>query len=372
MNKDIVESRIERMRKKMAESDIDTVMIFSDENRQYLSGYTGKDGSYDESAGILVITGNELILACDPRYDRQAEQEAPMYSVVCYKKSLCEEIPGILETVGARRVGVEDARLTVKDYNEITSRIEQNNLGIEILFCNGLLKDLRIQKDDTEIALIRKALTVAETSFLQFKQTIREGMTEKQAAWTLEKLMRENGADSLSFDVIAASGSQSALPHAIPGEKTFRAGEPLLFDFGAKVDGYCSDTTRTLIMGRTESQFEEVYHTVFEAQKKGVAAIRPGAKASDVDAAARTYIDSTKFEGKFAHSLGHGVGMAIHESPRLSRLDETILEKGMVVTVEPGIYIPDWGGIRLENMILVTEDGAEVLNQTGYNDYLIQ
>ena len=372
MSKNILEDRIERLRKKMAESGIDTVMICSDENRRYLSGYTGKDGSYDESAGILVITGKDLVLACDPRYDQQAEQEAPLYSVVCYKKRLPEELPGILESVGARKVGVEDARLTLKDYNEFIHGIEQSDLGAEIVPCSGLFKDLRIRKDDTEVDLIRKALKIAETSFLQFKETIKEGMDEKQAAWTLEKRMRENGAESLSFDVIAASGPQSALPHAIPGEKRFEAGEPLLFDFGAKVDGYCSDTTRTLIMGRTEPQFEEVYHTVFEAQKQAVEAIKPGIKASQADAVAREYIDSTKFTGKFGHSLGHGVGIAIHEAPRLSRLDETVLEAGMVVTVEPGIYIPGWGGIRLENMILVTENGAEVLNETGYGDYLIQ
>ncbi|MCF8045538.1 MAG: aminopeptidase P family protein [Desulfarculaceae bacterium] len=372
MSKNILEDRIERLRKKMAESQVDTVMICSDENREYLSGYTGKDGSYDESAGILVVTSDELILACDPRFDRQAEQEAPLYSVVCYKKRLSQELPGILESVGARKVGVEDARMTVKNFNEITRELQQRDSGVELLPCNGLFKDLRLRKDDTEVALIRKALKIAETSFLQFRETIQEGQTEKQAAWTLEKLMRENGAQSLSFDVIAASGSQSALPHAIPGEKTFEPGEPLLFDFGAKVDGYCSDTTRTLIMGHTEPRFEDVFHTVFEAQKKAVEAIRPGIKASDVDAVAREYIDSTKFEGKFGHSLGHGVGIAIHEAPRLSRLDETILETGMVVTVEPGIYIPEWGGIRLENMILVTEDGAEVLNETGYGNYLIQ
>lgn len=372
MSKNILEDRIERLRKKMTESGIDTVMIFSDENREYLSGYTGKDGSYDESAGILTITSDDLILACDPRFDRQAEQEAPLYSVVCYKKRLSQELPGILESVGARKVGVEDARLTVKHYNEITSEIQQKDLHVEILPCNSLFKNLRIRKDDTEVALIRKALKIAETSFLQFKETIKEGMEEKQAAWILEKLMRENGAQSLSFDVIASSGSQSALPHAIPGEKTFEPGEPLLFDFGAKVDGYCSDTTRTLIMGHKEPQFEEVYQTVFEAQKQAVEAIKPGIKASEVDAVAREYIDSTKFTGKFGHSLGHGVGIAIHEAPRLSRFDDTILEPGMVVTVEPGIYIPEWGGIRLENMILVTEDGACVLNETGYEDYLIQ
>ena len=372
MSKNILEDRIERLRKKLAESKIDTAMICSDENREYLSGYTGKDGSYDESAGILVITEKDLILACDPRYDRQAEQEAPLYSVVCYKKRLSEELPGILESVGARKVGVEDERLTLKNYNEFIHTLGRNDIAAELLPSSEIFKDLRIRKDEKETGLIRKALKVAETSFLQFRETIQQGMTEKQAAWTLEKLMRENGAESLSFDVIAASGPRSALPHAIPGEKTFEAGEPLLFDFGAKVDGYCSDTSRTLIMGHTEPRFEEVYHTVFEAQKQAVDAIRPGIKASDVDAVAREYIDSTKFTGKFGHSLGHGVGIAIHEAPRLSRLDETILEAGMVVTVEPGIYLPGWGGIRLENMILVTEDGACVLNETGYKDYLIK
>lgn len=372
MNSRVYEERIEKLRKRMSESNIDTVMICSDENRLYLSGYTGTDGSYDETAGILVITGKDLILACDPRYDQQAKEEAKMYSVVCCRKSLFEEMPSILESVSACRIGIEDARLTLKDYNEFIREVEQKGLNMDTVPCNRILKDLRIQKDEAEIGLIRKALKVAESSFLQFRKMIDRGMTEKDAAWLLERLMRENGAQAVSFDVIAASGPQSALPHAIPGSREFRPKEPLLFDFGAKVDGYCSDTTRTLIMERSEPEFEEIYNTVFEAQKLAVEAIRPGIKASEVDGIAREYIDSTKFKGKFGHSLGHGVGIAIHEAPRLSRLDHTPLESGMVVTVEPGIYIPGWGGIRLENMVLVTEDGAEVLNETGYGDYLLQ
>ncbi len=196
-------------------------------------------------------------------------------------------------------------------------------------------------------------------------------MTEKKSAWILEKNIRENGANALSFPVIAASGSNSALPHAIPGERTFKRNEPLLFDFGARLNGYCSDTTRTLVMGEPDSTFKEAYETLFQAQKLAIEAIKPGVKCSDIDKTAREYIDNSKFKGRFGHSLGHGVGIAIHEAPRLSKFDDTPLEEGMVVTVEPGIYIPEWGGIRLENMVCVTREGSEVINQMGYDDYIL-
>ena len=214
-------------------------------------------------------------------------------------------------------------------------------------------------------------MKISEDSFLKVKKLIKEGMTEKEAAWAFEKLMRENGADSLSFDVIMASGENSALPHAIPGNRKINRNEPLLFDFGVRLDGYCSDTSRTLIMGKSTDEFEKVYSIVFQAQKMAVELIKPGIKASKVDKIARDYIDNTEYKGKFGHGLGHGVGIVIHEAPRLSKFDDTILEPGMIVTVEPGIYVPGWGGIRLENMIEVTENGANVLNTLSYDDYLI-
>ncbi|MEA1968732.1 MAG: aminopeptidase P family protein, partial [Thermodesulfobacteriota bacterium] len=342
-----------------------------DANRRYLSGYTGEDGSYDETAGILIITKDHLILAADPRYDTQASNETELYKVVCYKKRVEKELPKTLESINAKKVGIETERITHQQYKSIKDEISKKGLDIKFTAADDILKDFRMKKDDKEIKAIKAALKIAEKSFLQFRKEIRQGMTEKEAAWLLEKLMRTNGADSLSFPVIAASGKNSALPHAIPGDRKLKPDEPLLFDFGARLNGYCSDTTRTLIMGEPDTTFKEAYEILFTAQQKAVDKIKPGVKAKDIDKTARDYIDGTKFKGRFEHSLGHGVGIAIHEAPRLSKIDETLLEQGMVITVEPGIYIPEWGGIRLENMILVTENGAEVLNTMDYNDFII-
>ena len=366
-----IHHRITRLRRQLQESPMDTLMIFSDENRRYLSGFTAEDGGYDESAGILLITHDRLILATDSRFDTQAAKEALGYEIHCYKKGFTADLPDLLKEVNASVTGVEANRVSHALYNKMVAAIGKEGMACRFTAADDLLGTLRIKKDEEEIEKIRKVLAIAERSFLELKSMIYPGMTEKKAAWLLEKFMRQNGADALSFPVIAASGPNSALPHAIPGDRTFNTGEPLLFDFGARLNGYCSDTTRTLVIGSPDDTFIQAYEILFEAQEKAVAAIGPGMKCSDIDAIARNHIDQSRFKGSFGHSLGHGVGLAIHESPRLSFRDDTRLEPGMVVTVEPGIYLPEWGGIRLENMILVTPTGGEVLNTMDYADHVL-
>ena len=366
-----IEQRVTRLRNELAKTDIDTLIIFSDENRRYLSDFTGEDGSYDESAGILIITQDHLALATDSRFETQAAREAEGYEIYCYKKGLAVELPGILKTLHSRTIGLESARLTHALFSRIEEEAEKTDLNCRFQAEDNLLKRLRIQKDEAEIKMIKKALAIAETSFLELRTMIHPGMTEKKSAWLLEKFMRQNGADALSFPVIAASGKNSALPHAIPGDRAFRTEEPLLFDFGARLNGYCSDTTRTLIIGSPDDTFKEAYEVLDTAQQMAVDAIAPGIKCSDIDKIARDHINQSRFKDTFGHGLGHGVGIAIHEAPRLSSLDDSLLQAGMVVTVEPGIYLPRWGGIRLENMIHVTENGAEVLNTMGYANYIL-
>ncbi len=371
MQKITIKERIQRLNK-MCEKKFDTIMIFSNENRRYLSGYTGEDGSYEETAGILIITKEQNILVTDSRYDIQAYNEAgDIYFINCYSKKLADELSDILKSVNSKKAGLETARLSYGEYRNLAESIAEKHYDIELVDASIILGSFRTNKDNDEIKKIRAALEIAETAFMEFKQKIKPGMTEKDSAWLLEKLMREKGADSLSFPVIAAAGKNSALPHAIPGNRKFKEGEPLLFDFGARLDGYCSDTTRTLVMGKPDETFKKIYKILFDAQQLAVDKIKPGVMAKDIDKAAREYIDATEFRGKFSHSLGHGVGLAIHEAPRLSKKDTTLLEPGMVITVEPGIYLPHWGGIRLENMIMVTDNGSEVLNTMDYNDYIL-
>jgi Xaa-Pro aminopeptidase len=218
-----------------------------------------------------------------------------------------------------------------------------------------------------EIQTIQKALQIAESAFQELMEKLTPGMTESEMAWQFEKIMRQHGAQALSFPTIVASGPNSALPHAVPSDRIVKTGEPLLFDFGAKFEGYCSDTTRTLVLETPDEMFTKIYSIVLDAHQMALEAIKPGMKGREIDSIARNHIDAKGFGNHFGHGLGHGVGLSVHEAPRLSPLSEDILEEDMIVTVEPGIYLPEWGGIRLENMVRVTNNGVDVLNDFPLN-----
>ena len=359
----IIEHRIRQLREALPPAGIDALLVMVAENRRYLSGFTGEDTQFDESAGALIITAGELLLATDSRYELQAHQEAPDYEVVCYKEGLAKELPALVERLGISRLGFESVRLTVQQHQKIQEELKKSGNSTRLLPVEDLVESLRIVKDETEVEQTRYALRLAESAFTACLPQIRPGTTEKDLAWLMEKQMRESGAEGLSFPSIVAAGANSALPHAVPGDRAIQPGEPLLFDWGARLNGYCSDISRTVIIGQPDSRFKEVFQTVLDAQRFAIDAIRPGVSSRAVDKVARDHIDSKGFGGLFGHGLGHGTGLAIHEAPRLSPLKEFRLEAGMISTVEPGIYIPQWGGVRLENMIVVRDSGAEVLNK---------
>ena len=338
-------------------------MILVEENRRYLSGFTGEDTGFDESAGALFITGTKLVLATDSRYELQAKEEAPLYETICYKKGLAKELPNILRNLKTKQLGFESVRMSYMQHDKIITQLKADGIQVKLVETEDIVENLRIIKEEDEIEDTKKALFVAESTFKNFiANNILTGMTEKEAAWKIEKGMRETGADSLSFPVIVASGPNSALPHAIPGNRKINKGKPILFDWGAKINGYCSDISRTVVTGKPDETFLKVYETVLNAQNMAIDAIRPGISSRAVDKIARDYIEKMGFKGKFGHGLGHGTGLAIHEYPGLNPIKDTRLDKGMVFTIEPGIYIPGWGGVRLENMVVVRKNRAEVLN----------
>jgi len=367
-----IKNRVELLRKSLAANKIDTLMVLVEENRHYISGFTGEDTQFDETAGALFVTESKLILSTDSRYKLQAKNEAPLFKIVCYKKGLENELPNIADMLGTKRLGFESVRMSCKQYNKIEKELKFSGIKVELVPVEDMVENLRLTKDETEIDTLKKALSLAESVFTKIKSTIKPGMTEKQLAWAMEKEMREAGAQSLSFPTIVASGPNSALPHAIPSDRKLKTGEPILFDWGAKLDGYCSDISRTVIMGAPDEKFKKVFSTVHDAQKMATDTIKPGISSKAVDRIARNHIDKSGFKGKFGHGLGHGTGLAIHEHPRLSPLKNIALKTGMVFTVEPGIYIPGWGGIRLENMAVVRDDGVEVLNKIDPADFLIE
>jgi Xaa-Pro aminopeptidase len=366
-----IESRLTQFRKALSEKPYDIFLVLVGENRKYLSGFTGEDTGFDESAGALLITQERAVLATDSRYDLQARSEAPAFEVVQYKEGLSRELPQILQSLCSKALGFESVRLTCLQYKAIEEQLRLAGLNIPLVSEENLVENLRIRKEPSEIAAIRKALAIAEDVFMAFVSTLSPGMLEKEIAWEMEKRLREAGAEALSFPTIVASGPNSALPHAIPGPRGITPGEPILFDWGVRVDGYCSDISRMAHIGKPDETYQKVYQTVLDAQRFATDAVKPGVSSKAIDAIARTHIENKGYKGKFGHGLGHGVGMAIHEAPRLSPLKDTPMEPGMVFTIEPGIYIADWGGVRLENMAVVTEDGVAVLNRTSPADMIL-
>jgi Xaa-Pro aminopeptidase len=361
----LISDRISRLRKRMLGQKLDALLVLFQENRHYLSGFTGEDTQFDESAGALIIGHEALILATDSRYEIQARKEASGYDIVCYQKGLAAELPSIFNKLKPTRVGFESRRISHDQFFKLKKELDTVNPSPGLVPVPDMVDGLRLIKDESEIKAIKEAINLAESAFEKTMQWLTPGVSEQEAAWELEKNMRSAGAQSLSFPVIAAFGKNSALPHAIPGNTALKTNEPILFDWGAKLNGYCSDTTRTFVLDKPDAQFQKIFTIVYDAQQKSIESIRPGIRTKQIDDIGRGHIESKGFKEFFGHGLGHGVGLAIHESPSISPIVERDMEikKNMIFTVEPGIYLPDWGGIRLENMVLVTDNGAEVLNR---------
>lgn len=355
--------RIEMLRARMARENLDGFLVQVSENRRYISGFTAHDSQMDESSGTAVVTGGHLVLATDSRFTTQAENDCAGWRVETYKEGFAKLLPGLCGEFKIRRLGFEDTRLSVRDHAKILEHLSYARASVELVPCRGIVEGLRVIKDDVEIAAIRHALKVAEEAFTRFAESLALPASEKDLAWKLESLMRELGADEMSFPVIAACRQASAMPHAIPSGEIANAGDILLFDFGTRINGYCSDITRCLNAKNAPGELPKIFEIVKEAQELATAAIKPGATAKSVDAAARAHITANGYGGLFGHGLGHGVGLAVHEAPRVSPLSDAVLSPGMVFTVEPGIYVPGLGGVRLENMVVVTDDGCEVLNR---------
>ena len=351
-------SRIARLRQKMRRQDLDAFLVLIEANRRYLSGYSGEDGQFDETAGALLITDKVCILATDSRYDLQARQEAPGFEILCYRKGLYDELPKLFDRLNIKAVGFESTRMTVKNHQDLVGRLQEARSSTRMIATENKIESMRATKDPQELALTKEAIACAETAYQRLIAWMRPGMTENEVARELDKLMREAGAEGPSFPIIVAAGPNSAKPHAVPGDRPIRAGEPVLLDWGARFDGYCSDISRTVIFGPPNATFIKIYDIVRNAQAAAIEMIQPGSSAKSVDAVARKVIESAGFGDHFGHSLGHGTGLNIHEAPRLSPHSDDTLAAGMIVTVEPGIYLPEWGGVRLENQVLIDDNGA--------------
>lgn len=355
--------RIETLRRTLTGQKFDAILIANPENRRYLSGYSPTDHSIDESSGFLLIprVGSPFLLT-DSRYSEQAENEtkAAGYTVEIYTRGAVELLRRLLPSLQIRTLAFE------ANYTLHTDALEYEELGTDIgvtmIPAGKVVEEMRCIKDEEEIAIIRRSVALNEQVFQQVYANLSHYETEIDLALAISMTMRRLGAERESFPTIVASGARSSLPHAEPGHNPILQDAPLLIDMGLILDGYCSDMTRTVLPGTPTDLYLERHRIVRRAQLAGVAAIREGVTGREVDAAARKIITDAGYGNCFGHGLGHGVGLAVHELPRLSALADNTLKNGMIVTVEPGIYLPGWGGIRLENMVVVREDGCELLN----------
>ncbi len=350
---DRLESQHEKLSAWLNQRGLSAVLVSRRINVRYFSGFAG-------SAGVLVVTATERKLFVDFRYLEQAEQTAPAFETVRSKGTPLEAAVEYLQSAQYETIGFEDETLTVAEFNKLIERIEAGN------WQPVQLDKLRKLKTGAEISLITLAAQIADQAFDKILPFFRPGIAEYELAAALEYEMRKLGSERAAFATIVASGSRSALPHGAASPKLFEPGDLVVVDFGAVFNGYHSDMTRTVCLGRATERQRQIYSIVLEAQLAGLNAVRAGVLCREVDQIARRVIDKAGFAEFFGHGLGHGVGLAIHESPRLSPLaGDTRLEPGMVVTVEPGIYLPDWGGVRIEDLVVVTEQGCQVLSRTG-------
>jgi Xaa-Pro aminopeptidase len=340
----------------------DALLVTQPENRRYLSGYTATDLSIAESSGVLLIPGRGTpLLLTDSRYKLQAEKEAVGFETVLLQGSILGALAKVLDRLGIKKLAFESHYLLHETAIKLIG-LGQNK-GIEVVPTSGMIEKMRTRKSREEIQKIRQAVLLNESVFQDVFKDLEPGKTEREVALEIEATMMRKGAEAPAFPSIVAAGPNAALPHAVPTDRVINKGETIIVDMGLKLKGYCSDMTRTVVLGKPDKRTVKIIRLVRKAQRAAIKAIKAGILARDADRAAREIIARAGYGKYFGHGLGHGVGLAVHESPSLNRMRRNKLKSGMVVTVEPGIYLPGWGGVRLENMVVVEEKGCTILNQ---------
>ncbi|GAB6099046.1 Xaa-Pro dipeptidase [Halanaerocella petrolearia] len=348
-----MQERVDRLRELLAEKEIAALLVNTPENRQYLTGFTG-------TAGTVLITQQEAILITDFRYTKQAKEEVSSFEVVEFKEKKLDLLADLLVELGVKELGFEAKYETYSTYLKY-----EDKLPVELKGTQNLVKKLRLIKGKQEINKLKEAVDITDQAFTYIQDKLQVGVKENKIALELEFFMKQHGASKNAFDFIVASGKRAALPHGVASEKKIEAGDFVTMDFGCVYQGYHSDMTRTLVVGDSPTDKQkEIYQLVLKAQKESIKAIKAGKKASEVDQVARDTISEAGYGDYFGHGLGHGVGLEIHEGPKLSWRDDTVLEPGMVVTIEPGVYLPDWSGVRIEDIVVVTENGCQVLTES--------
>ncbi len=359
-------ARLACVRAAMAEAGLPAIYTTHAANRRYLSGYTGEDHPPTESAGALLITPDAAYLHTSALNATQAREQAPDFTVVPF--ALLTETTDQLKEIAARhaitRLGIEEDVVRYAVYRWLRETL----IDGELVDIGALISNLRAIKDADEIALLRRAQAITVAAFVDVSGRIIAGMTEKHVAWELEMAVRAHGGDGLGFPIIVGAGEHGARPHHTVTDRPIRAGEPIVIDMGARYAGYSGDLTRTITVGEPDARFRRVYDVVLRALRHAEEIARPGMTGGDLDAATRAVIVDAGYGDAFMHGLGHGIGLQVHEAPSARRNGEDVFTPGMSLTIEPGIYLPEWGGVRIEDLVVFTERGITNLTDAPVLD----
>lgn len=352
--------RLERLRQKLAENELDAIIVTKIANCRYISGFTG-------SNCLSIISRDSTVLVTDFRYYDQAIKQAPDFKIVLADGELMGNITDLISGIAINKLGFESKSLTHSTYQLLVETIISLDKSIDLVATENIVEYLRSVKDNNELTNIKKACIIVDAAFNDIITHIKPGVTEKKVAWEIEKYLRENGSDDMPFKIIVASGPNSALPHSIPTDRCIGYGEPVVIDYGARVAGYCSDITRTMYFGDGDDIFLKVYNTVLKAQIAAIDNISTGISGEQADRISRSIIENEGYGQYFGHGLGHGVGLEVHEEPRLGYGSYQHLDNGMVFTIEPGIYISGWGGVRIEDTVTIEDNELVVLTKAKKN-----
>lgn len=341
--------KLENLRKLLETEEIEALLITNEFNRRYMTGFTG-------TAGLAIVSKTDAVFITDFRYTEQADKEIKDFRIVQHTKTIIEEVASQVKSMGIKTIGFEKDDLSYGLYELYTKQMEATMKPV-----SGLVEKLRMVKTEDELAVLKKAAKIADEAFTHITNYIKPGISELDVSNELEMFMRKQGATSSSFSIIVASGLRSALPHGVASSKIIEDGDFVTLDYGALYNGYISDITRTVAVGEPSAKLKEIYAVTLEAQELALKGIKPGMTGIEADAIARDYITSKGYGKEFGHSTGHGIGLEVHEAPGLSFRSDTILKPNMTVTVEPGIYLPGIGGVRIEDDIVITQTGNERL-----------